>query len=83
MNTKGELAGCVQASPLLEAERQASDSQSWKARGDLGPRDGILHQTMSRLLVANHVSSPETHGTPETVLLWCTWGTECWNWEGD
>ena len=41
--------------PPLEAEEQAGDSQSWKARGNLGPRDGILHQTVSRLPVANHV----------------------------
>ena len=30
-------------------------SQSRKARGKLGPRDGILHQTASRLPVANQV----------------------------
>ena len=41
--------------PSPEAERQAGDSQSWKARGNLGPRDGILHQTVSRLPVANQV----------------------------
>ena len=40
----------------LEAERQAGDSQSQKARGNLEPRNGILHQTVSRLPVANHVS---------------------------
>ena len=39
----------------LEAERQAGDSQSPKARGNLGPRDGILHQTVSRLPVTNQV----------------------------
>ena len=39
--------------PMLEAERQVGDSQSWKPRGNLGPRDGILHQTVSRLPVAN------------------------------
>ena len=39
----------------VEAERQAGDSQSWKARGNLGPRDVILHQTMSRFPVANQV----------------------------
>ena len=37
----------------LEAERQAGDSQSQKARDKLGPRDGILYQTASRLPVAN------------------------------
>ena len=41
--------------PTLEAERQAGDSQSRKARGNLGPRDGILHRTVSRLPVANQV----------------------------
>ena len=39
----------------LEAERQAGDSQSQKARGNLDPRDGILHQTVSRLPVAKQV----------------------------
>ena len=42
-------------SPSPEAEKQAGDSQSQKARGKLGPRDGILYQTASRLLVANQV----------------------------
>ena len=41
--------------PTLEAERQAGDSQSWKARGNLSPRDDILHQTVSRLPIANQV----------------------------
>ena len=41
------------AHPLLEAGRQAGDSQSQKARGKLGPRDGILYQTASRPPVAN------------------------------
>ena len=41
--------------PPLEAERQAGDSQSWKASGNLGPIDGILHQTVSMLPVANQV----------------------------
>ena len=83
MITKGELAGCGPAYPPPEAERQVSDSQSWKVRGNLGHRDGILYQTVSWLPVANQVflvswtvdihqevSSPEeTHSTPETVLL--------------
>ena len=30
-------------------------SQSWKARGNLSPRDGIPRQTASRLPVANQV----------------------------
>ena len=41
--------------PPLEAERQVGYSQNWKARGNLSPRDGILHQTVSRLPVANQV----------------------------
>ena len=41
--------------PLPPPERQAGNSQSQKARGNLGPRDGILHQTVSRLPVANQV----------------------------
>jgi len=41
--------------PPPEAERQAGDSQSWKARENLSPRDGILHQTVSRLPVTNQV----------------------------
>ena len=40
---------------LPEAERQVGNSQRWKMRGNLGPRDGILHQTVSRLLLANHI----------------------------
>ena len=43
------------AHPLLEAGRQAGDSQSQKARGKLGPRDGIPYQTARRLPVANQV----------------------------
>ena len=39
----------------LESERQASNSQSWNARicCSLSPRDGIFHQTLSRLPAAN------------------------------
>ena len=55
MNTRRELAGSKAAHLLPEAGRQAGDSQSWKARGKLGPRDGILYQTVSRLPVANQV----------------------------
>ena len=40
---------------MLEAERQAGNSQSQKARGNHGPRDRILYQTVSRLPVANQV----------------------------
>jgi len=41
--------------PLPEAERQAANSQSQKARGNLRPRDGTLHLTVSRLPIANQV----------------------------
>ena len=41
--------------PLLVAKRQAAESQSQKVRGNLGPRDSILHQTVSRLPVVNQV----------------------------
>ena len=41
--------------PMLEVERQVGNRQSRKARGNLGFRDGILHQTMSRLPVTNQV----------------------------
>ena len=40
---------------MLEAERQAGNSQSQKARGNLSPRDGIFYQTVNRLPVANQV----------------------------
>ena len=42
-------------SPPPEAESQAGDSQSLKARGNLNHRDGILHQTVSSLPVTNQV----------------------------
>ena len=41
--------------PQLKGGRKAGGSQSRKARGNLGPRDGILHQTVSRLPVTNQV----------------------------
>ena len=40
---------------LPEAGKQASNSQSQKARGKLSPRDGIPYHTASRLPVANQV----------------------------
>ena len=40
---------------LLEGEGQVSGSQSLKARSNLGPRDSILHQNVSKFLVANQV----------------------------
>ena len=76
--------------PLLEAERQAGDSKSQKARGNLSPRDCILHQTMNRLPVANQVflasgtvdifqeghSLEEIYGRPEKLPLLCTQETK-------
>ena len=44
--------------PLLEAETQAGNNQSQKARGNLGPIDGMLHETMSRLPFANQLWDP-------------------------
>ena len=38
---------------LPEAERQVDDSQSRKVKGNLGPRDSILYQSVNRLPVAN------------------------------
>ena len=55
MITRGEPANYRLAHPMPEAERQVGNSQRQKARGNLGPRDGILHQTASRLPVANHI----------------------------
>ena len=50
-----QLSGCGPAHLPLEAGRQAGDSQSRKARGKLGPRDGIPYRTESRPPVANQV----------------------------
>ena len=55
MNTRGELTYRGLAHPPPEAGRQAGDSQSQKARGKLGLRDGILYQTARRLPVANQI----------------------------
>ena len=41
--------------PLTEADRQAGDSKSGKARGILIPREDILYQVVNRLPVANQV----------------------------
>ena len=41
--------------PPPEAEKQAGGSQSWKVRANLGPRDGTLYQTTTRLPVASQV----------------------------
>ena len=39
----------------MEAGRQAGNIQSQRERDKLGPRDGILYQTVSRLPVANQI----------------------------
>ena len=39
----------------MEAERQVCENQSQMERDKLGPRDGILYQTLSRLPVANQI----------------------------
>ena len=44
-------SSCGPAPPLLEV----ANSQSQKVRGNLSPRDSILHQSVSRLPVGNHV----------------------------
>ena len=41
--------------PMPEAERQVGNSQSGKVTSNLGSRDGILYQTVSRLPIANQV----------------------------
>ena len=41
--------------PLTEAERQAGNSKSQKARGILSPKEEILYQIVNRLPVANQV----------------------------
>ena len=50
-NTRGELAGSEPAHPPQEAGTQAGSIESQK--GANSPRDGILHQTVSWLPVAN------------------------------
>ena len=54
---QGEREGAPETAPLppQEAERQLGNIQSQKARGNLSPSDGNLHQTASRLPVANQV----------------------------
>ena len=75
----------LRTSPSPTGGREAGGWQPEPARGNLGPRDGILYQTASRLPVANQAflgswtvdihqegrsqRSEETHGTPETALL--------------
>ena len=55
-NTKGELVSC-HLQPSLEVERQACNSQRWKARSccKLSLRDCMSDQRVSRPPVANHV----------------------------
>ena len=56
-NARGELAGCRPAHPRQRqrGRREAGRQQPELERGKLGPRDGILYQTASRLPVANQV----------------------------
>ena len=81
------------------AERQACNSHSQKAKGNLGSREGIFHQTVSKFPVANQVFLgswmvdifQEDHSldhlpegdTPEMVLSWYTWETERLDWGGN
>ena len=66
---------------LPEAERQVGDSLSQKARGNLGPRDGILHPRMlpksswdpgwptsARRVTVRDQLPEETRGTSEKEL---------------
>ena len=77
--------------PLPEAERQVGDSLSWKARGNLGPRDVILQHTVellpksswdpgwptsARSVAARDQLPEETRGTSERVPLLHTQETE-------
>ena len=90
-NTRGELAGYGLAHPLLEAERQAGDSQS--QQGAISAPETASSTKLragSQLLTKfswdgwhlpggsqPEISSPEeTHGTLEMVLLLCTQETE-------
>ena len=59
-NTKSRIPkeskpAAIQGPPSPDAEREARNSQSQKARGcfDLGPRVHIFHQTVSRVPAAN------------------------------
>ena len=61
-NTKSRIPkeskpAAIQGPPSPDAEREACNSQSQKARGcfNLGPRVHIFHQTVSRVPVANHI----------------------------
>ena len=52
---EGELAGCGPAHSPTRSRETGEQQPELKARGNLGPRDGILHQTASKLPVANQV----------------------------
>ena len=56
MNSKGELAGCIQAPPHCwrQSSRQAT-ARVGRQGAISAPETGILHQTVSRLPVANQV----------------------------
>ena len=55
--------------PPPEAERQVGGSQSWKAKSNLIPRDGILHQTKGRLPVAKSSWDPGRLISTRTVAV--------------
>jgi len=56
VNTKGELAGCIQAPPPHQRQRGRHVTARAGRQGTISaPETGILHQTVSRLPVANHV----------------------------
>ena len=55
MNTGGELASCGLAPPPAGGREAGGRQQSQKVRGNISPRDSILHKTVSRLPVPNEV----------------------------
>ena len=82
-NTRGKLLGCRQTNPPREAGRQQPE---WE-RGKLSPRDGILHQTVSRptvdnqdflgsWMVDNHQEGHSQRSAPQrrhtAHLRWCS-----------
>jgi len=85
-NTRGELAGYGLAHPLLEAERQAGDSQSQQGAFSAPETASSTKLRAGCQLLTKfswdgwhlpggsqpEISSPEeTHSTPEMVLLLC------------
>ena len=55
MNNKGELADCGQAHPPTGVREAGRLQPEPEGERNLGPRDGILHQTVSRLPDANQI----------------------------